>query len=255
MGSRLDRRRACQGASSPERSCAGTRRPRGSDRGCAPTGRAPFISVVTPIEDAVETRARRGNTRDGRAHPFHIRPRSATIDTALSTYVQQGRLLFDTPKHMRQGRTERVTVAIARHGGLDAQLRRLAPDSEDAPLHDVETTPFMAVDLTGSAFTIASLQLGNAAEQLLRLTALWQFDVTPERRGAHPLQLRVAMRVPLPDRPDERVSLPVLERTVHVRVDPAYSGRRFVRTHWKWLVATIAGLGGAIATWLKLFQD
>jgi hypothetical protein len=178
----------------------------------------------------------------------------ATIDDALSTYVRQGRLLFNPPEHMRQGRAERVTVAIAQHDGLDAHLRALVQGSEDAPIQDVETTPFMEVELTGSAFTITSLQLGNAAEQLLRPTALWQFDVTPERRGAHPLQLRVAMRIPLPDRADERVSLPVLEQIVRVRVDPAYSGRRFVRTHWQWLVATVAGLGGAIAAWLKLVQ-
>ncbi len=178
----------------------------------------------------------------------------AAIDNALSTYVQQGRLLFNPPKHMLQGRAERVTVAIAQHGGLDDQLRRLAPGLEHAPVYDIETTPFMAAELTGSAFTITSLQLGNAAEQLLRPTASWQYDVTPERRGTHPLQLRVAMRIPLPDHPDERVSLPVLERTVRVRVAPTYSGRRFVRTHWQWLAATAAGLGGAIAAWLKLFQ-
>ncbi len=178
----------------------------------------------------------------------------AGIDNALSKYVHQGRLLFNPPEHMRQGRTERVTVAIAQHGGLDDQLRALAPGSDNAPIHDVETTPFMAVELTGSAFTITSLQLGNAAEQLLRPTALWQFDLIPERRGSHPLQLRVAMRIPMPDHPDERVSLPVLERTVRVRVDPTYSGRRFVRTHWQWLAATAAGLGGAIAAWLRLFQ-
>ncbi|HEX6150569.1 hypothetical protein [Nocardioides sp.] len=189
----------------------------------------------------------------GRAHSPSS-PAQAVIDNALSMYVQQGRLLFNPPEHMRQGRTERVTVAIAQHMGLDNYLRTLASGSGDAPIEDVETTPFMAVELTGAAFTITSLQLGNAAEQLLRPTALWQFDVIPERSGAHSLQLRVAMRIPLPDHPNERVSLPVLERTVRVRVDPSYSGRRFVRTHWQWLAATVVGLGGAIAAWLKLFQ-
>lgn len=178
----------------------------------------------------------------------------AMIDHALSTYVQRGRLLFNPPARMRQGQAERVKVAIAQHGGLDAQLRALAPGLEDAVIDDVETTPFMEVDLQGSAFSIVSLQAGDTAEQLLRPTALWQFDVTPERRGTHPLQLRVAMRIPLPDR-DERVSLPVLERTILVRVNAAYSGRRFVRAHWQWVVATLAGLGGAVGAWIKLFQD
>lgn len=178
----------------------------------------------------------------------------AMIDHALSTYVQQGRLLFNPPTQMRQGRTERVKVAIAQHGGLDAQLRALAPAPENTEIHDVETTPFMEVDLQGPAFSIVSLQAGDTAEQLLRPTALWQFDITPERRGTHPLQLRVAMRIPLPDR-DERVSLPALERTIRVRVDAAYGGRRFVSAHWQWVLATLAGLGGAVGAWIKLFQD
>jgi len=175
------------------------------------------------------------------------------IDHALSTYVQRGRLLFNPPEQMRQGRAERVKVAIAQRSGLDEQLRALAPDLEDAAIEDLETTPFMEVDLHGAAFSIVSLQAGDTAEQLLRPTALWQFDVTPERGGTHPLQLRVAMRIPLPDR-DERVSLPVLERTIRVRVDAAYGGRRFVRAHWQWVVATLAGLGGAVGAWIKLFS-
>ena len=53
------------------------------------------------------------------------------------------------------------------------------------------------------------------------------------------------MRIPLPDR-DERVSLPALEKTIRVHVDAAYSGRRFIRAHWQWVAATLAGLGGAL---------
>ena len=176
------------------------------------------------------------------------------IDHALSTYVQRGRLLFNPPEQMRQGRVERIDVAIAQHGGLDEHLRALAPGMEDAAIQDLETTPFMEVDLQGHAFSVVSLQAGDSAEQLLRPTALWQFDVTPERGGTHSLRLRVAMRIPLPDR-DERVSLPALERTVRVRVDAAYGGRRFIRAHWQWVVATAAGLGGAVGAWIKLLQD
>jgi hypothetical protein len=176
------------------------------------------------------------------------------IDHALSTYVQRGRLLFNPPEQMRQGRVERVDVAIAQYGGLDAHLRALTPGMEDAVIQDLETTPFMEVDLQGPAFSVVSLQAGDSAEQLLRPTALWRFDVTPERGGMHSLRLRVAMRIPLPDR-DERVSLPALERTVRVKVDAAYGGRRFIRAHWQWVVATAAGLGGAVGAWIKLLQD
>ncbi|WP_159081490.1 zinc ribbon domain-containing protein [Nocardioides sediminis] len=201
-----------------------------------------------PVEASASTLEMSGGDESGR------RVAQAIIDQALSTYVQRGRLLFNPPEQMRQGRTERVRVAIAQHGGLDPQLRALAPGTEDALIEDLETTPFMEVDLQGPAFSIVSLQAGDTAEQLLRPTALWQFDVTPERGGTHSLHLRVAMRVPLPDR-DERVSLPALERTVRVRVDPAYGGRRFIRAHWQWVLATAAGLGGAVGAWIRLFQD
>ena len=190
----------------------------------------------------------RGPTESSQQHAQTV------IDQALSTYVQRGRLLFNPPEQMRQGRVERVRVAIAQRGGLDAQLRALAPGAGDAVILDLETTPFMEVDLQGPAFIVVSLQAGDTAEQLLRPTALWQFDVTPERAGTHSLHLRVAMRIPLPDR-DERVSLPALERTVRVKVDAAYGGRRFIHAHWQWVVATAAGLGGAVGAWIKLLQD
>jgi hypothetical protein len=207
-------------------------------------GRRPRISIDTPMPKLEVS----GAAESSRLHAQTL------IDRALSTYVRQGRLLFSPPGQMRQGRMERVDVAIAQHGGLDAQLRALAPGMEDALIQDLETTPFMEVDLKGPAFSIVSLQASDSAEQLLRPTALWQFDVTPERGGMHSLRLRVAMRIPLPDR-DERVSLPALERTVRVRVDAAYSGRRFIRAHWQWVIATAAGLGGAVGAWIKLIQD
>ena len=47
--------------------------------------------------------------------------------------------------------------------------------------------------------------------------------------------------------------MPVLEQSIHVSVDPAYRIKQFIRKNWQWLVATIAGLGAAIAAWVKLF--
>ena len=61
------------------------------------------------------------------------------------------------------------------------------------------------------------------------------------------------MRIPLPDRPDERVSAPVLERDIQVTVDAYYNARQFVSRNWQWLLGIGVGLGGAIGAWLKLF--
>ena len=58
---------------------------------------------------------------------------------------------------------------------------------------------------------------------------------------------------PLANRADETISVPVLERSVRVRIDPVYGSRQFVGRNWQWLIATSAGLAGAITAWIKLF--
>ena len=176
------------------------------------------------------------------------------IDEALSQVVSEGRLLFNPSERMRQGRLERVEVGIAGSKGLDEVLRAGLRGRGHAQIEDIETSPFMAVELKGPGFEITALNPTPGGEQLLRPTALWEFDVLPVRSGAQKLQVCVVMRIPLPNRDDERVSVPVLERDVRVRVDPRYGSQQFVKKNWQWLVATAAGLGGALAAWLKLVQ-
>jgi hypothetical protein len=117
-------------------------------------------------------------------------------------------------------------------------------------MKDIKTSPFMTVEMRGYAFDVTALAERN---QLLDPTARWEFDVLPRLSGTQKLQLSVAMRIPQPDRDDERISVPVLEQSIHVSVDPAYRIKQFIRKNWQWLVATIAGLGAAIAASVKLF--
>jgi hypothetical protein len=108
----------------------------------------------------------------------------------------------------------------------------------------------MGVDLRGAGFEITAL---TSREQLLQQTARWKFDVLPRRSGTRRLQVSITMRVPIANRPDETISVPVLERSVRVRIDPVYGSRQFVGKNWQWLIATTAGLAGAITAWVKLF--
>jgi hypothetical protein len=61
------------------------------------------------------------------------------------------------------------------------------------------------------------------------------------------------MRIPVTGRPDERISVPVLERSVRVTVDPIYGSKQFLSKNWQWLIATTAGLAGVVTAWIKLF--
>ncbi|HLM22174.1 MAG TPA: toll/interleukin-1 receptor domain-containing protein [Propionibacteriaceae bacterium] len=180
-------------------------------------------------------------------------PLRDAIDSALKELVTEGRIAFNPPDRMRQGHVERVEVTISRSKDLDDVLRRDLRGKGDVQISPLQTSPFMVVELHGPGFQITTLNPTPGGEQLVAQTARWEFDVLPKRSGTQRLQLSVAMRIPLPDRPDERVSAPVLERDIRVTVDPYYSGQQFVAKNWQWLVGAAVGLGGAIGAWLKLF--
>ena len=62
------------------------------------------------------------------------------------------------------------------------------------------------------------------------------------------------MRIPIPGLSEERVSIPVLERHIHVVIDARYGSQQFLKRNWQWLIATLAGLGGALAAWLIVWR-
>jgi tRNA A-37 threonylcarbamoyl transferase component Bud32 len=215
-------------------------------------------------QDGFSRRARREAARERRASARlpagapqpkmgTVRPREllADIDRAIAEVVVNGRLAFNPPDRMRQGHAERMEVTIARSTTMDNKLREGLRGPGAVRMADVETSPFMSVELQGENFQVTPL---TAREQLLRPTARWEYDVLPRRPGNQKLQLSVMMRIPLPERPDEKVSVPVLEYGVRVSVDPVYGVRRFVSKNWQWLVATVAGLAGVLTAWLKLFR-
>ena len=71
----------------------------------------------------------------------------------------------------------------------------MVSEATAVPIEDVETSPFMTVELKGRGFEITPLQAMPGGEQLLRPAALWEFDVLPRAERFHPLQVCVAMRI------------------------------------------------------------
>jgi hypothetical protein len=153
---------------------------------------------------------------------------------------------------MLQGRKERVEVGIARspelREALTAGLRgRGAPQFET-----VTTSAHMGVELKGSSFEIVPF---SPLEQLVAPTARWEFDVLPNRAGRQTLTLCVNLSIEpghSPAAAGGRIAVPILEREIRIRVDVGYGTRRFITGNWQWLIATILGLGGALAAWLAL---
>jgi hypothetical protein len=110
----------------------------------------------------------------------------------------------------------------------------------------------MGVRLQGTGFDITAL---SDADQPVGDDgyAMWEYDVRPTAHGLLNLQLCVSLRIPVAGRPDERRSVPVLERSVTVHVGAPTLVVEFAARNWQWLLGTFAGLGGVIAAWKGLF--
>lgn len=173
------------------------------------------------------------------------------ISRAWDELVTKGRVVFNAPDAMRQGRVERVDVAVGRDEGLDETLLQMLRGSGQPRIESIQTSPFMSVELKGRGFDVTPVH-ATGPEQLVHTTALWEFDVLPVLSGSQTLQLCVAMRIPIQDLPEERVSIPVLERQIQVAIAPLYNSQQFLKGNWKWLIITLIGLASAIATWWKL---
>lgn len=173
------------------------------------------------------------------------------VRAAITDTVTPGLLAFNPPTEMRQGRLERVEVRVARSGDLQ-ELLTTGLRGRGVPItEEIETSPFMGVELFGDGFEVKPL---SATEQLVAQLACWEYDVRPLRAGTLTLVLSVTMRIALPERPDERIAVPVFERSIRVRIDPVYRSRQFVADNWQWLTATALGVGGALAAWRQFLQ-
>lgn len=165
--------------------------------------------------------------------------------------LTRGRILFNPPRTTRLGTTERIEARITRTESEDIarDLRGAGPPTI-TPLQEV--SPYMSVELSGSAFTITPL---SETDQPVgaRGFAPWEWDVTSRRSGTQKLRLHVSMRIPVQDRADERRSIPVLERTIEVKVNTGYSLRQFWEKNWQWLLGFLTPLllGGAGLLWRR----
>lgn len=180
------------------------------------------------------------------------RGRRSQVDEALRRAITPGRLLWNPPGSMPFGKPTRVEVRVAVSEDLDDELRRGLSGPGMPRLEDLPVSPFMGVHLRGHGFDVVALSDADQPVGYEGYTT-WEFDVTPTARGLLKLQLCVSLRVPIRGRPDERRSIPVLERTVEVQVRTSILVRQFAVRNWQWLLGSVAGLGAVIGAWKGLF--
>jgi hypothetical protein len=158
--------------------------------------------------------------------------------TKLMRDKMPGRILFDPPAAMKQGRKERVTVRISKNALED--LKKDIPPDRNTTIDKIDVLPFMTVKLSGGdAFQVESLE--KKEDQFVgadRFTD-WNYDVTPSKSGEQELDLAVGVRIKLPTGGEEVRFYPLYERKVKVSVSVWYSTTHFVSDHWEWIAGTV----------------
>jgi hypothetical protein len=193
----------------------------------------------------------RNRRRDNRTS---VNPPAHWAATAAQAAVRRGLLAFNPPAEMRQGRSDRVEVGIARSAALWDTLVEGMRGRGDPQFEEISTSTVMSVELKGDAFQVTGY---SATEQVVAPTARWEFDVRPVQAGRQTLILCVCLSVALPGfhhAEGGRISVPVVERSIRIRVSVSYGARRFLAGNWQWLVGTAIGLGGGVAAWIALFH-
>lgn len=181
----------------------------------------------------------------------NIPPPQNSVEVALDSLLRNlppGRVLFRVPKQMRVADEYRIVVRISRDLRSDLADGLSAVGVDEIKVEDLDqVSPFMSAILDGSAFDIRPL---SSEDQPIADTEFtqWEWDVTPTKHGSQVLQLRLSLRLPLPDRADERKSIPVEERFIDVDVNLRHTVVSFWGNNWKWFLGGSPVL--AVLGWL-----
>jgi uncharacterized lipoprotein YbaY len=163
-------------------------------------------------------------------------PSLAQAVEAALTKLAQGKILYNPPTQMTQGKEERVEVRVTQNitGDLNSGLQ----SSGAAKVEPVLVSPFMHAKLLGDDFSITPL---STDEQVVGETGFteWVWKVVPEEAGDDKeLHLIVTAQVWAKDIKGTK-DLLVKDVKITVKVDPIYSGRKFIKNNWQWLATAI----------------
>ncbi len=158
--------------------------------------------------------------------------------------LHEGKILFNPPSEMKQGKRERIEARVSFEDigvALSQDLKgRAAPQIEP-----VKVSSIMKVILTGDQDAFAIEQFG-ADEQIVkgRPFAQWSWDVTPLQSGKRSLHLQVTAVVSVAGQ-DKTIGIPVIDKKIQVHISPWFASKRFVSNNWQWLwtVIVVPGAG------------
>jgi len=185
-------------------------------------------------------RAMRAPPGDNSPNISHADPIAAALEDEVHN-LQAGKIAFDVPPTMREGKQEQVEVRIARD--VTADVERLLKEKmrSTTQVDDIKVAPFMIVELNdadGSTFKIVPLTQDRQPVAGDGYTK-WVWVVTPLQSGQQTLYLSVGTRFKLPNSTEEARFTPVYDKTIAVQVDRMYETKHFLSGNWQWLTVTL----------------
>ena len=162
-----------------------------------------------------------------------------------------GRIAYNPPTEMTVDKTERVEVRISMD--MAAPLTTGLKGPGTPTVESIPVSCFMKVRLVGEAFSIVEF---SSEEQVVPTQGFteWAWDVTPKQAGDRTLSLIVTARVKAPEAEGEK-DLPIIERQIHVKVNPGSMVSAFFRNNRVWIFpAVLVPLAAALGRWLWEWQ-
>lgn len=173
---------------------------------------------------------------------------SSTISDELNN-LSLGQILFNPPKEMKVGRSERIEVRIIQNLKTDLFENLKGRGIPEVSIEKV--APFMKVKLSGDCFDINALHEEGQIVSEGGYTE-WAWDVLPLKSGSKKLHLLISVRIKL-SFGEEKKDFPIIDKDVKVNVNPIYSTKHFISNNWRWLATALILpiLGWAIKTIMK----
>jgi hypothetical protein len=162
-----------------------------------------------------------------------------------------GRIAYNPPTEMTVDKPERVEVRISMDTAAPLTTGLKGPGTPT--VESIPVSCFMKVRLLGEAFSIVAF---SSEEQIVPTQGFseWAWDVTPKQAGERTLSLIVTALVKAADAEGTK-DLPIIEREIHVKVNPGSMVSTFFRNNRVWIYpVVVVPLAAALGRWLWGWQ-
>lgn len=172
-------------------------------------GMAGFIAIAGSLSTVVLDKSAPNLSTEVPPPPPSIGPIAREpVEAALNDAIRNltvGKIAYDVPPEMRQGKQEKIEVRISRSASQDVATTIRERMRSSAQVEGIQVAPFMMVqlrDADGSTFKIVPLTEEKQAVGGEDYTA-WSWSVTPLLSGQQILYMSVGTRFKLPNSVEE----------------------------------------------------